>query len=129
MPFQTATPIQRPNLLRARHDLSHLYKGMRLRPLSEHIEFPWARATFLRECASRLAPSPIGGETNFQVSGEHRKHRNVTKQNILEPVRPKRLAGYGIRASPKRQDQKTISPLTFLRPLRKEATQKMIRFA
>ena len=51
---QSSSPLLTTN------DLSHLYKGMRLRPLSEHIEFQWREQRF---CENVLLAAPLRGVT------------------------------------------------------------------
>ena len=68
--------LRRPTLAQSfvsapetRNDLSHLYKGMRLPPLSEHIEFPLHEQRF---CENVLPTRPL---------------RGVTRQSAAEQIR------------------------------------------
>ena len=56
---------QSSSLLQARYDLSHLYRGMRLPHLSEHIKFPRREQ---RVCENVLLARGLGGAIR-QVGG------------------------------------------------------------
>ena len=95
---------------------------MRLPPLPEHIKFHWREQRFCENVLlARLVrggSAPIGG----RVSCSEKSTETLRNKTFWNVIVPKRLAGQRFRAYLKRQDPKTISPLTFLTPLVREAT-------
>ena len=82
-------------MLRARDDLSHLYRGMRLPPLSEHSKFPGREQRF---CANVLGAAVAGvGSATIGVRGmsasEAQKHY---KTKPFERKTPNMLSGLPI---------------------------------
>ena len=96
---------------------------MRLPPLPEHIKFLWREQRF---CENVLLARGLRGGVLRQSAADSPvlRHSTETLRNkaFWNVIVPKSLAGQRFRASLKRQDPNTISPLTFLRPLVREAT-------
>ena len=62
-----------------RNDLSHLYKGMRLHPLPEHIEFPKREQRFCENVL--LAPTVYGLHGNRRLNKFVYRENTETLQN------------------------------------------------
>ena len=95
---------------------------MRLPPLAEHIKFHWREQHFNENVL--LARRAWGGYAQIggRVSRSEKSTETLRNKTFWNVIVPKRLAGQRFRASLKRQDPQTISPLTFLTPLVREAT-------
>ena len=84
---------QSSSLLRTKNDLSHLYRGRRLPPLSGHIKFPRREQHF---CENVLGTVALRWGVMRHVGGrgsQRQRFRNVTKQKHFGIKSPNMLSG------------------------------------
>ena len=75
--FRFYSSTQRSFLLRARNELSHLYRGRRLLPLSEHIKFPGREQRLHQDV---LPTAALGGWFGGNSAGEESIQRRTSKR-------------------------------------------------